>query len=155
MAPIQDEQERQLLDPTCVAWADHFELDGDRLVCRSGDVHAAYTHETYDLDEQRKVDLRAARAELIRESLKLLEDGPLRIERLLQIAQRAQLGIEQRRQIDEEIEDIRRRMADARRDLRQRAAVPGDASRACRCRSTEHHELPLALASQMLELELS
>ena len=146
---------RCLLDPTSTAWADHFTLDGERLLWRPGDVHAQYTHEAYSLDAPRKVKLRADRAKLIEECQALLHEAPQRVTNLLAIAGRPELSPDDRAVLIGEVEDLRARMNKAKLDLARRAATPHDSDRVCRCQSEEHHALPPALASQMLVLELS
>jgi hypothetical protein len=154
-APVEDEHGQRLLDPTHTAWADHFELDGDRLRSRPGDADAKYTHEAYSLDAPRKVRLRADRANLIEECKAILQQAPKRMKNLLEIAGRSELPPGEREVLIAEVEDLRAHMTRAKRDLTRRAATPRDSDRECRCLSTEHHELPAALASQMLALELS
>jgi hypothetical protein len=155
VAPVEDTDGRCLLDPTRTAWADHFELDGERLLCRPGDAHARYTHEAYSLDAPRKVRLRADRARLIEECQAVLREAPQSVTNLLAIAGLPELSPDQRAELIDEVEDLRARVANAKLDLARRAATPRDSDRVCRCLSAEHHELPPALASQMLELELS
>jgi hypothetical protein len=154
-APVRDTQGWHLLDPTHVAWADHFELDGERLTYRPDDVNACYTHQTYDLDDPRKVELRAERARRISECLETLFEGPLRLLSLQELAQVPELSAEQRVVFLDMAQELDTRIIAARSYLSTRAAVPRDADRACRCRSIEHHELPLALASQMLDIDVS
>lgn len=154
-APVEDTDGRCLLDPTRTAWADHFTLDGERLLCRPGDVHAQYTHDAYSLDAPRKVRLRADRARLIEECQAILDEAPQRLTDLLAIAGRPELSPDERAVLIGEVEDLRARMNKAKLDLTRRAATPRDSDRACRCQSEEHHALPPALACQMLELDLS
>lgn len=154
-APVQDARGRRLLDPSAMAWADHFHLDGDRLSYRAGDDDAAYTHETYDLDDRRKTKLRAERASRIAEGLETLRNGEQRIQRLLDIAASPELSAEVRGVLHDEIQELRALMARAKAHLRRRSAVPSNADHTCRCSSKERRKLPLALETQMLELDLS
>ena len=154
-APVEDENGRCLLDPTRTAWADHFNLEGEQLVCRPDDSDALYTHQAYGLDAPRKVTLRRDRAKLISECQTLIHGGPQRVANMLKIAEGSSLSPDEREVVIGEVEDLRTRMANAKLDLEQRSAIPSDSDRVCRCRSTKHHELPPALASQMLEFDLS
>lgn len=49
--PLVSSEGARLLSPTEVSWAEHFELDGDRLVPRAGDPDGLYTYLVYDLDD--------------------------------------------------------------------------------------------------------
>jgi hypothetical protein len=69
----------RLLDPCADVWADHFIAAGDRLLPREGDADAAYTHETYNIDDRRRQVRRRARAETLDEAFADLRDMPPRI----------------------------------------------------------------------------
>jgi hypothetical protein len=55
----------------------------DRLLPAEGDADAAYTHEVYDLDDPRKIEMRRLRRELITDRLELLARCPDELEWLL------------------------------------------------------------------------
>ena len=61
----------QLLDPTGVGWADHFERQDDRLSPRPGDADAGYTWLAYDIDDARKVHARARRRQDVEQAWEL------------------------------------------------------------------------------------
>jgi hypothetical protein len=84
--PAQGEEGYQAYRPclrwefgfTCafIAWGDHFYRSGGRLLPFQGDVHASYTHQVYDLDDPRKVEMRRLRRELITNRLELFHRFP-------------------------------------------------------------------------------
>jgi hypothetical protein len=140
---------RSLLDPTMTAWGDHFLRSGDQLLPREGDLDAVYTHEVYDMDDPRKVDLRRMRRELIADRLELLQRFPDDLEWLLSEAEASPPS--RARQALDLARRLRRGANLAREELKGFAVVPADAPKVCRCNGTEHHTLPPQWANQSLE----
>jgi|SRR6185295_3826462 len=140
---------RSLLDPTQTAWEAHFRRSGDRLVPEEGDADAAYTHEVYDLDDPRKIEMRRLRRELITDRLELLARCPDELEWLL-----AQVDVTRPGRAREALElarRLRRAAIGALEELARFAAVPPDAPGSCRCGRFDHLSLPLELEIQSLE----
>lgn len=133
-----------LLSPSDTAWAYRFELNGDRLSPRAGDADARYTYQAYDLDDPKKLAMRAFRHERMSELLAVLEKGPasrdLLFERGLETSNPDLIGLA--RQMDDA---IRRAFV----DLMKFGAVPGD-SATCSCAPTAC-SLPLQLEEQTIE----
>lgn len=138
---------KHLLNPCNNAWADHFEVDGDRLSARSGDRDAEYTEQTYDFNDPRKVRARRLRRELLSEYLKLVTEGPRRIEILIGLSQKYD---------DVEIlsaaQHLQTCVRIAVKELRAYSAVPADAPDRCQCGLTDDLDLPTWLGRQTREL---
>jgi hypothetical protein len=138
-----------LLDPTARTWSDHFRSDEDRLLPVDGDLHAAYTHRAYDLDDPRKVIRRQVRRHLVSDRLLLLER--LGTE-LAALRERAGGSPDRLNGIEEAIQQI---LSDARRayeDLERYQAIPIDAPANCRCASHDHHRLPEEIGDQLVDV---
>ncbi len=141
-----------LLEPTMTAWGDHFSRSGDRLLPMEGDGDARYTHQVYDLDDPRKIELRRLRRELIEDRIELLKRFPHDLEWLLAESQaspprRAREALDLARH-------LRRAARSALDELARFSPVPVDAPERCRCGQAEHHSLPSELESQSVELAL-
>lgn len=147
-APNVDAKGRNLLDPCTTPWASRFQRQDFSLVPRDPD--AEYTAETYDLDDPRKREMRRARADSIGLGLRILSEGPDRIRRLLQVAER--VAGDDRSVIIETAEALQIQVVAARKELTRFRMVPPDADEACRCDSDAVRELPSFLASQGTEL---
>ncbi len=148
-APNVDDSGRRLLEPCGSAWAASFELCGDELRPNAGDNDAAYTHETYDLDEPRKQIVRRDRARSIELAREVLHDGPPRIQRLLRVAE----GVlrEDRGVILEAAESLHTQVWAARNELLRFRVVPPDADVSCGCPVGEHLAIPRFLDGQCQE----
>lgn len=72
--PNLDAQGRALLDPTKVAWAEHFVWDGPKLQPRPGDADAEYTWLAYKLNNPEKLERRRSRPALMEAHQVLLSD---------------------------------------------------------------------------------
>jgi hypothetical protein len=144
--PVVDAHERRLLDPCRDAWGDHFIAIDDRLAPCANDGDAAYTHRAYDLDDPRKQQMRRTRREVLEEAFSLLEGGPPRLLRLLDIA--AQAPAPYRAELLDAAQRLRELMTRARRDVERFSAVPADADPRCRCATTEACVLPPFLDAQ-------
>lgn len=141
--PLRSPSGAHLLGPTEVAWVDHFDLDGDRLIPRAGDSDALYTHEAYDLDDPMKVAMRQFRRTRLTEWLQVLKNGPSLRDRLLE------KGIREKDPeliaASEELDDAVRR---AWRDLLRFQAIPRDAALSCNCSEAAARVLPAQLGEQ-------
>jgi hypothetical protein len=142
---------RSLLNPTQIAWGNHFYRSGDRLLPFQGDVHAAYTHQVYDLDDPRKVEMRRLRRELITDRLAIFHQFPEDLNWLLSETEassprRAREAIDLARR-------LRKAVLFALEELARFSAVPADAPSQCRCGRTDHHSLPRGIDFQMIELD--
>ena len=137
----------QLLDPCRHGWADHFyTTDDGRLLPREGDLNALYTSSTYDLNDERKVNLRQIRAERILELLEAIQSGQemgqkLQVLCFLEESDRSLILLEAALLLHTNV-------LAALDDLRRYAAVPNDTDPVCRCGRDDHHALPLWLAEQ-------
>ena len=83
--PVEGERGK-LLDPSEVAWADHFLLEGDHLRPKPEDADAKYTFDAYDIDEPRKTTMREGRREFVSVHWTLLEEMPADPDQLLRAA---------------------------------------------------------------------
>jgi len=152
-SPIVDRQGRRLLHPCGQVWADHFKATSDgRLLPVEGDSDAEYTHEIYELDDSRKVEIRQARAERLEESLLTLKEGPLLLESMMERLREE--PPEQSSDLLHLAERLRRSIAYAVKTVGRYAAIPRDADPACRCGRNDHHRLPAGLADQLLDIPL-
>ena len=142
-SPVYDQDGRRLLNPRAEAWADHFVRTGDLLQSKPGDVNAAYTSDAYDVNDERKVALRAARREILEECLSLIEEGHGVIQVLLQEGRTEDLLA---------AEELRRYVNLARIVVERYAAIPPDADVECRCGRTDHHTLPSAVMRQCYQI---
>lgn len=150
--PIQQESAR-LLDPTGTAWARHFELSEDEIEPMAGDLDAAYTHETYDLNDARKVVRRQLRYQLVSDRLQLLEQLGGEIQAILRLAEQFRRDHPLRFALAiRRVRSLRSAMRRALADLARYAAVPADAPASCRCESAEGLTLPSSLEEQNVDL---
>ena len=141
--------EARLLDPTENAWKEHFEAVGNDLRPRAGDANAAYTHRTYDLDDERKRARRQKRRQLLEDRLELLRRIETELAELLDLA--AELRKLDPGAFEEawaEIVDLRDDARRAYEDLALYPAIPVDAPTACRCPPPGALELPRGLEHQ-------
>jgi hypothetical protein len=149
--PIQGENGR-LLDPTKAAWSNHFELIEDNLSARPGDPDAAYTYDTYDIDEPRKVRMRRLRRELIADHVRALQEFPRMISLLLALAQDKKDDPEAVNDLVQHIHELRMWKKRVAKDLQTYPAVPWDAPKGCRCEARERCSLPSDLERQTIDL---
>ncbi len=143
----------RLLDPTRVAWSEHFTAAGARLRPFEEDADADYTHAAYQLDDPRKVERRRVRNELVRDRLRLLARLGDEITELLRLADAARRR--HPRRFSTILKEIRVLQHDTRRalkDLEKYAAVPGDAPRRCRCHASRALSLPDELERQTIDI---
>lgn len=147
-APNTDSRGRTLLDPCVTAWSLRFEQASFLLKPRDPD--AEYTWEAYDLGDPRKTQMRRSRADAVERCLRVLREGPDRIRRLLEIADR--VGREDRLPILDAAETLQCQVIAARKDVARFRIVPEDADRACRCVEGIALELPPFLAAQAIEV---
>lgn len=148
--PLVDEQQRRLLNPCEVGWRDHFELDGEVIRVRGEHSDAMHTHETYDLNDPRKVRMRRKRRKALSERLDVYSETKPLHDRLMQRA---------RDTGDHTLVDDARIAWDnfryACEDLLRFLPIPEDASRRCSCGNTQHHSLPEVLEEQLIAVDTS
>lgn len=138
---------RRLLNPCTDVWAEHFESVRDEVQPRSdSDGDAAYTEQTYRLNDPRKKRMRRMRRLTINQCIEFLVDSR-HIERALlqQVRDGGQPMVAQAWRCSR----LRRK---AKSDLRKFAPLPHDRDRTCRCGHTAHHRLPAVVADQLLDI---
>jgi hypothetical protein len=143
--PRTDADGNRLLDPCTDAWGDHFEVRRDRLRAVRGDADARYTHEAYDLDDERKVRRRRNRRGhllAIRRTLRAQH----KIDALLKLAQNASL--KDRRVLTSAARELNLNLGQAKEDILRFRAIPEDAPSGCRCGTGVTHQLPAWLLAQ-------
>lgn len=151
--PLLDRNGNRLLDPTCEAWSAHFEARDNKLIPKTG--HGEHTRDAYDLNDPRKVWMRAERRERIERWCKLVSEGPAQAAALAALAgelaasdddvnraRSAVLAVASA----ERNEDIRL----ARKWLARYQGTPADADLSCRCQISL--TIPQQLAEQLLEV---
>lgn len=146
-----DRRERRLLDPRRSAWSDHFVQEGDAIRPRPGDADAAYTVETYDLNDERKRVMRAGRRDAIERAFRVLEhDRRHRADLERRVADTMRSD---RREATEHLRLLGEARSGAILDLLRFRAVPPDADDSCRCRSASGRTLPPTLLEQCPEVD--
>ncbi len=145
---------RRLLNPSKVAWSEHFSINEESEIRpKSRDSDAQYTHEVYDLDAPKKVARRRFRKNFYNDRLPLFNGISRRMRRLFDKAmQYEDSDPELFLLIADTINDYRQRIKTARVELSSYPAIPPDAPAECRCGDAEHHTLPPGLARQMIDL---
>jgi len=144
--PVHDGRQR-LLDPCRDAWADHFVLHDDQILPRDTSPDAAYTHQAFDLDDERKVTMRRSRRETITECLAIVtRHDTLQSQLLLRLSQ------ERDPLLSELSEELWEKFLWAWQDLVRFAPVPASADPVCSCGDSLHHTLPPALQSQTIRV---
>jgi hypothetical protein len=136
-----------LLNPSEVAWSEHFRFVGDELLPLPGDRDAAYTAEVYDFNDRRKVEMRRQRRLRISQFLKFVRDSRRFQKDLLKGAE--ELG--DRRYL-ELAHSLRSYALHAHQNLKRYSAIPADADTHCLCGNTLHHVLPAWLKEQTISL---
>jgi hypothetical protein len=102
------------------------------------------------LNDSRKVMRRRRRRELLTDWLEILNEGPLRVRRLVALAERLD-SPEESGFLLEEARLLRGAMLWASIEIHRYAAVPRDADGSCPCGRGDHRTLPDWLASQTLD----
>jgi len=149
---VSDIGER-LLDPTVDPWDRYFERIGDELRPRNRDANAAYTHQSYDLDDPRKVASRRFRQQLFADRLEAISRAPELIDKLLTRAEQCQETDPHRaNELIEAAQALHTTRNNALAELTRYAAIPSDAPETCRCRTKRHHSLPPGLADQVMNI---
>ncbi|MRG95537.1 hypothetical protein [Polyangium spumosum] len=140
--PLHDEHGTPLLDPTVDAWADHFEVVGDRLVPRT--ERGTYAEIVYDINDERKVRKRKARRQFIHSHLE-------RRITLIRLANRLERSDDDRARTEAEI--LKRAVRDLEERMRRYLGVPEQVTAEYRCRcATQLRDLPHQLERQLVEL---
>jgi hypothetical protein len=88
--PNRDGQGRRLLNPCESVWQDFFMSASDELEVRVDSSDAAYTRDSYDFNDPRKMLMRRKRREAVEEALKLFREAPAVSDRLLEKGLRLQ-----------------------------------------------------------------
>jgi hypothetical protein len=146
---------RRLLVPTDDSWGKHFGVINGSFV--SQDPDGAYTIKGYDLNDIRKVKIRAHRKEFIAGKLLEIEEAKRHIERLNEIAERLMKSPETQ-QLKEGAEilsvakGLQARIQKNLRELQHYSAIPLDAPLSCRCEPRAELRLPPELLRQMIVL---
>lgn len=137
-----------LLNPTEVAWQEHFEVLGDCLTPVVDDPDAAYTHRSYNLDAPIKVNLRRFRRTLYDDHFGFLPRGPGIIRKLLATAA---AHPEEAQELLVDVKAVRIAIQRAETDLKSYAAVTADCPKSCVCGSEANHSLPEWMLEQTVE----
>lgn len=146
--PIVDAWEHRLLDPCQDAWRDYFKLEADELSAR-GEYYADALHTlfSYDLNDERKVEMRRSRRETITECLDIVNRYDELQDRLLDLL---------RQKLDSTLlalsKELWGRFRDAYEDLERFSSVPEHADPACACGHDRHHSLPEVLQEQTIKV---
>lgn len=141
------EQQRRLLDPCSVPWADHFELAEFSL--QPKDPDAEYTASCYDLNEPRRVQLRMSRYEAVSEALHVIRRGPVLVKDLLAVA--ALVPWSERAALLEAAAQLRTTIVLAMRQVIRLRPIPSGADARCAC-AVDVPALPAFLREQVLDI---
>jgi hypothetical protein len=155
--PVTNAAGHRLLEPTSAVWSEHFVAEGDTLSYRQGDKSAEYTYRAYDLDDPRKVKLRAMRRDHLDYCLRLIREGPRQLRALQDRFKKAMTasstGAESPSADDFALAELlKENIARAWRELQRYKAVPLDAEPSCRCTTVPIFQLPDALRVQVQEV---
>ena len=147
--PMVNKQGQRLLNPCSDSWLDHFELVADEIQVRGEDQDAAYTLETYDLNDHRKIRMRRKRRTALRERLDLVTQSRPLYYRLL--ARAREIGDPT---LVDDAYEAWTYLREAYKDLESFVAIPKDVNAYCACESQLHY-LPEVLAEQTIRLEIN
>lgn len=141
----------RILNPTTNAWADHFQLNGDRLEPLPGDDAAYYTAKAYDINEPRKIKRRRERREFIEETL--ADSQKLYSEQRSLIDWAHEASREGKRDEEKKLREIvfntMERIERNHKRLKRYEAIPEDADYECKCGENRYHTLPTWLECQV------
>ncbi|HEY4261721.1 MAG TPA: hypothetical protein VGM98_16240 [Schlesneria sp.] len=152
-APSVDKGGRRLLNPTVVAWSDHFTAGDDRVEAIAGDADAEYTEVTYHLNDPRKVQFRRFRRKVYENHFGFLQSRPeTKADLLLQTAQNPSISPAERANLVSIAKGLHDEKAKILEDLSTYAGIPSDAPSRCRCGTTDQHSLPDAFKSQLIQI---
>jgi hypothetical protein len=141
--------EGHLLNPCEVIWQEIFRLEGNDLLPGEGNADAAYTWETYDLNDPQKAKMREMRRETIDAFTAFENRFPELQARLL--AQAQDKSDPERLDVAKELWDV---LEPVKKSLALFQAIPRNADQSCQCGHTGHHSLPDVLDRQTLEFDL-
>jgi hypothetical protein len=143
---------RRLLDPTVDVWAHHFHLVGDTIIPVTGDRHADYTADVYEMNDARKVRLRKKRRVDTEDLLNLIqarsEDQRRYEARRLRGDPAAKADAEH---------DLTRAGEDLERYYRRLPAyvwLPDDKPEDCRCKRVAARTLPAVYRRQCVKIDV-
>ncbi len=139
----------RLLDPTSIAWSEHFEMKEHEMVVRSPSQDATYTFNTYHLGDKRKAVLRENRARRFRELWRAREKVAELVPRLTERARRSSDPMTKRELVDA-ARALERAYEAALAEVRRYEAIPPDAPAGCLCDAAR--QLPRWLAVQIQQI---
>ncbi len=142
-------QGRTLLNPCDHNWAKHFKAESDHIFANSKDQSALYTIDAYNINDDRKVQLRELRRKLIEECLELIIEGREAEEELKRRAETENDPASLRH-----AKTLNKLILRAEKDLCRYRAIPADAPRPCRCTGGRVLALPNWLGKQTITVEL-
>lgn len=148
--PIENEDGARLLNPETSVWADHFVAEGNRLRPRLGDANASYTHETYGLDDARKVELRKLRAEHFARCMRKIQEGPGQLRTLAKVLEG--VSADEKKELRALAEALREEILGAWKELERYRPIPVDAGPTCHCATPPAHEVIDVLTEQMVSV---
>lgn len=129
-----------LINPCTHTWKDHFRLERDELLPADGDGDASYTHDTYDINEPRRIKMRQRRRETISEALRMIDKGREIHDLLIEKAE-----------ADSDPDLVRCALSigeaikNAWRNLSFYKLIPTDAEDCCRCRDKSRCRIPTVI----------
>jgi hypothetical protein len=147
VSPRVDTSGRRLLDPTKDSWGDHFDLDSD--VLRPSTEDARYTAETYNINEDIKVNSRRDRRTEILDGVMEINRITERLVEVIAVLAAGNLTPEQRRVIWHGVNALKENRTGWKVKLRKYRLVPDDCPINCSCKQA--HMLPRWLAHQHIE----
>lgn len=147
---------QKIIDPVSVAWAEQFDVVGDRLVPKTEDAKCT-SEQVYRINERHKVELRQLRREAISQALEYIVKAPLKIQECDNEARRYansdEAALRQKAVREHGVAELwRRELQRSRRTLQHYRIVPITARAPCRC-GERNPELPPYLADQAIEVD--
>lgn len=120
--PIESRFGALLLDPTEVAWSEHFSRSDDGVTLVPRDRNAEYTLAAFDVNDPRRIILRRERINKISECLEILQRGPETISGLMKRAQESGETL-----LFEAANKLQQSLRRATSDIKRYQAIPDDA----------------------------
>lgn len=139
-----------LLDPSKVAWSDHFAIQDDELQPVTNDGDAGYTCEAYQLNDPLKTEFRRARRETIQRAVYCLTESAANIKRAHTLLDNQHLDDASRSVLVQLLQDLEQHQRSARMQLESYPVVPADADKSCRCEP----QPDLSVAVELIEASL-
>lgn len=128
----------QILDPCKVSWSTHFEIVGDCVIPKAGDLNAEYTAKCLHFDDPRRQKKRRERATTLKASTLAIADNPGLIDKIARQIKRlssrktsaSRVKLSELTRHKYLLEDQLNR---ARADLLRLQPIPEDAPKRCGC----------------------